>query len=105
MEHRNSKSILKVTLPSGLMDKLASHAEERQLSKSEVIRVLIERAVTGESAGQRALENSMTFVHIAADAVLKTMCPEGVRDEVHAAHRALRNGNRSTGRQPLTTGT
>lgn len=97
MESGSSKYILRVRLPRTLINQLDAHAEEQEMSRGEVIRRLLERAVSGEAATQRALENSMRFAHIGIDAILRDLCPDGVREEVHQRHATLKSAANSAG--------
>lgn len=96
MDDRPSNVVLTVRLTPTMSGRLHALADRQKTTRSELVRELIERAVTGEPLTIQNLEKSLRFIHVAMDALLRHHPREGIRDEVLKIQKAIASQIEST---------
>ena len=93
--HMRSRSrTITISLSPSLQDRMDARIAQRNVTRSEYLRALIERDFDGEMPPQ-ALENQLGFIELGIDALLKHHSNEELRGVVHNTHRdrLARRGN------------
>ncbi len=90
MEHSSSRRFLKIGVSQDLFERLNAFAKERNMSPNQAARLIINRTLGVVPISQRTVENSLGFVHLAVDAILRHGYHPEVREEVLTRHRWLR---------------